>query len=85
MNKDGGIVCDPFLKTSAADVYAAGDIASYPYWVTGGSLRTEHWNTALDQGTHAAFNMMSKYVPYGQIPFFWVRHYNKTCHYIGNG
>jgi NADPH-dependent 2,4-dienoyl-CoA reductase/sulfur reductase-like enzyme len=65
MNPDGGIVCDPFLKTSNKDVYAAGDIASYPYWPTGGRLRTEHWSTALDQGTHAAFNMMSKYVPYG--------------------
>lgn len=48
MNNDGGLVCDPFLKTSAKDVYAAGDIASYPYWPTGSRLRTEHWTTALD-------------------------------------
>jgi NADPH-dependent 2,4-dienoyl-CoA reductase/sulfur reductase-like enzyme len=85
MNPDGGLVCDPFLETSAKGVFAAGDIASYPYWPSGSRIRTEHWNTALDQGTHAAFNMLNKYVPYGSIPFFWTRHYNKTCHYVGNG
>lgn len=31
----GAVVCDPFLQTSVKDVYAAGDIASYPYWITG--------------------------------------------------
>jgi apoptosis-inducing factor 3 len=48
-------------------------------------VRTEHWSTSLDQGTYAAFNMMNKYVPYGEIPFFWSRHYNKSVHYIGSG
>lgn len=46
--KDGGIVCDPFLQTNVKNVYAAGDIASYPYWPTGGRVRTEHWVTSLD-------------------------------------
>ena len=32
---DGGLECDPFLQTSDADIFAAGDIASYPYWVNG--------------------------------------------------
>ena len=83
MNRDGGIVCDPFLQTSIKDVYAAGDIASYPYWPTGSRTRTEHWITALDMGTNAAFNMMDKYVPYDTIPFFWTRHYNKSLQFIG--
>lgn len=48
MQGDGGLVCDPFLQTSAKDVFAAGDIASYPYWPTGGRIRTEHWVTSLD-------------------------------------
>ena len=62
---DGGLECNPFLQTTDKDIFAAGDIVSYPYWVNGKRLRTEHWNVALDQGTYAAFNMMGKLVPYG--------------------
>jgi hypothetical protein len=29
--------------------------------------------------------MLNKYVPYGQIPFFWTRHYNKGIHFVGSG
>lgn len=47
---NGGIETDVFLK-AAPNVYylliyifsyVAGDIASYPYWVTGDSVRIEH-------------------------------------------
>ena len=78
LNSDGGIVCDPFMETNVKDVFAAGDVASYPYWPTGSRTRTEHWSVALGQGTNAAFNMLGKYVPYDDIPFFWTRHYNKS-------
>jgi NADPH-dependent 2,4-dienoyl-CoA reductase/sulfur reductase-like enzyme len=85
LSSEGGVVCDPFLQTNVKNVYAAGDIASYPYWPTGSRIRTEHWVTSLDQGTYAAFNMLGKFVPYGQIPFFWTRHYNKSIHFVGSG
>ena len=84
LNEDGGIVCDPFLETNVKDVFAAGDLASYPYWATGSRTRTEHWVNALDQGTNAAFNMLGKSVPYTDIPFFWTRHYNKSLQCIGS-
>jgi NADPH-dependent 2,4-dienoyl-CoA reductase/sulfur reductase-like enzyme len=35
LGSDGSITCDPFLQTSVPNVYAAGDIASYPYWPNG--------------------------------------------------
>lgn len=28
--------------------------------------------------------MLGKMVPYGQIPFFWTRHYNKALQFVGN-
>lgn len=28
----GAIVCDPFLQSTVPDIYAAGDVCSYPYW-----------------------------------------------------
>lgn len=41
ISRNGGIETDVFLK-AAKNVYAAGDIASYPYWVTGDHVRIEH-------------------------------------------
>ena len=83
MNKDGGLVCDPFMQTNLPDVFAAGDVASVPYWPTGSRARIEHWVVALEQGTNVAFNMLDKYVPYSGIPFFSTRHYNKSLQFIG--
>jgi hypothetical protein len=28
--------------------------------------------------------MLNKYVPYGEIPFFWTRQYNKSLVFVGN-
>jgi len=42
----GGIVCDHFLCSSDKDIFAAGDVASFPYWLTGKRLRIEHYVTA---------------------------------------
>ena len=69
LNENGYVVCDPFLKTSAQNVYAAGGIVSYPYWRTGTRLTKSSWNIGMEQGSHAAWNMLNKYVPYGQVPF----------------
>lgn len=84
LDKQGGLICDPFMQTNKKDIFAAGDIASVPYWPTGSRTRIEHWVVALEQGTNAAWNMMDKFVPYSGIPFFWTRHYNKSLQFIGN-
>lgn len=83
LDKWGAVVCDPFLQSSVADVYAAGDICAYPSWVNGQLQRIEHYSSAMNQGSHAAFNMLGKLVPYANVPFFWTRHYNKAIQYGG--
>jgi len=83
LDNRGGIICDPFLQSSNKDIFAAGDVCSFPYWQTGNRIRIEHWNNALEQGSHAAFNMLDKYVPFANVPFFWTRHYDKSIQYIG--
>lgn len=80
---DNSIKANPFLQTSDKDVYAAGDVCTFPFWYTGENTRIEHYINALDQGSYAAFNMLGKMVPYSNIPFFWTRNYNKGLQYAG--
>ncbi|TGJ95448.1 FAD-dependent oxidoreductase, partial [Actinotalea fermentans ATCC 43279 = JCM 9966 = DSM 3133] len=54
----GGLAVDATLRTSAPDVWAAGDIASVPSPRYGRPLRVEHWAVALETGPHAARAML---------------------------
>ena len=78
-----GLKTDVFLETSQKDVYAAGDVASYPFWYTGNPARIEHYNEAIYQGSVAAFNMNGKKSPVDNIPFFWTRQHNNSLVFTG--
>jgi len=49
-SKDGGLIVDKYLATSAKGLYAAGDVAAYPDRA-GNTVRIEHWNVAQNTGT----------------------------------
>jgi 3-phenylpropionate/trans-cinnamate dioxygenase ferredoxin reductase component len=66
-----GVLTDRFLETSAAGVFAAGDIAEYDSVVHGRRLRIEHWDVAFNHGRVAALNMLGKRVEYDVVPYFW--------------
>lgn len=66
-----GIVCDSKLRTSAEGIYAAGDCCSYDSVVHGRRLRVEHWDVALQQGMHAAGNMLGADADYEVVPYFF--------------
>jgi 3-phenylpropionate/trans-cinnamate dioxygenase ferredoxin reductase component len=66
-----GIVCDAKLQTSAAGIYAAGDCCSYDSVVHGRRLRVEHWDVAMQQGVHAARNMLGEARDYDVVPYFF--------------
>jgi 3-phenylpropionate/trans-cinnamate dioxygenase ferredoxin reductase subunit len=68
---DDGIVCDPKLRTSAAGIYAAGDVCSYASVVHGRRIRVEHWDVAMQQGMHAAKNMLGADEDYDVVPYFF--------------
>ncbi|HSS31655.1 MAG TPA: FAD-dependent oxidoreductase [Solirubrobacterales bacterium] len=68
---DNGIVCDSKLQTSVAGIYAAGDCCSYDSVVHGRRLRVEHWDVAMQQGTHAARNMLGADADYEVVPYFF--------------
>jgi 3-phenylpropionate/trans-cinnamate dioxygenase ferredoxin reductase component len=68
---DDGIVCDSKLATSVAGIYAAGDCCSYDSVVHGRRLRVEHWDVAMQQGMHAAGNMLGDEEDYEVVPYFF--------------
>jgi len=68
---DDGIVCDSKLATSAAGIYAAGDCCSYDSVVHGRRIRVEHWDVAMQQGMHAAGNMLGADRDYDVVPYFF--------------
>jgi 3-phenylpropionate/trans-cinnamate dioxygenase ferredoxin reductase component len=66
-----GIFCDSKLQTSAEGIYAAGDCCSYESVVHGRRLRVEHWDVAMQQGIHAARNMLGEERDYDVVPYFF--------------
>lgn len=83
LNPDGSLKVDEYLS-AAKDVYAAGDIVSFPNAVTGERTRIEHWRTAEQQGKIAALNMLGKNVPYSSVPFFWTAQAGLELRYVGH-
>ncbi|HEV2727740.1 MAG TPA: NAD(P)/FAD-dependent oxidoreductase, partial [Solirubrobacterales bacterium] len=67
----GGIVCDSKLETSVPGIYAAGDCCSYESVVHGRRIHVEHWDVAMQQGMHAAANMLGADADYEVVPYFF--------------
>jgi 3-phenylpropionate/trans-cinnamate dioxygenase ferredoxin reductase subunit len=80
---DNGIVTDHALRTSAPDVYAAGDVASSFRPLYGRHVRVEHWANALDSGPAAARSMLGQDVTYDRVPYFFTDQYDLGMEYAG--
>jgi NADPH-dependent 2,4-dienoyl-CoA reductase/sulfur reductase-like enzyme len=81
-----GVVCDEFLRSSAPDVWAAGDVARFANPLFGESMRIEHWSNAVDGGVHAASNILAGPggpSPYLHVPWFWSDQYDVKIQFAG--
>ena len=68
---DNGIVVNERLETSAADVYAAGDVANFYHVALGKRTRVEHEDNAVSMGKLAGMNMAGGSETYDRIPMFY--------------
>ncbi len=66
-----GIGVDRYLQTTNSSVYAAGDVAHFPYVALGDCMRIEHWDHAIKQGKQAGRNMAGASETYDDISYFF--------------
>jgi 3-phenylpropionate/trans-cinnamate dioxygenase ferredoxin reductase component len=80
---ENGILVDEHLQTSAAGVFAAGDVANahHPFYEE--RIRVEHWANALHQGPVAARAMLGEPDVYDRLPYFFSDQYDVGMEYAG--
>ena len=84
---DDGVVCDETCL-AAPGVVAAGDAARWPNRLFGASMRVEHWDNAVEQGSAAARRLLADAAgdpgaPYAPVPWFWSDQYDRKIQLAG--
>jgi NADPH-dependent 2,4-dienoyl-CoA reductase/sulfur reductase-like enzyme len=70
---DDGIVVDEYGQTSHTHVWAAGDVAEFPYLALGQIMRVEGSDHAEAHGRAVGANMAGANQPYDHLPLKWFR------------
>lgn len=91
LGPDGAVVADRRLRTSAPDVYAVGDCASYPSERYGERLLVHHWDNALQGPRTVAADIVGAggpqapaVEPYDPVPYFWSEQFGRFVQYAGH-
>ncbi|ORA85098.1 NAD(P)/FAD-dependent oxidoreductase [Mycobacterium malmoense] len=80
---DSGVVCDEAGRTSAPNVWAVGDVASWRD-STGHQARVEHWSNVADQARVMVPAMLGQDAPPAVVvPYFWSDQYDVKIQCLG--
>jgi NADPH-dependent 2,4-dienoyl-CoA reductase/sulfur reductase-like enzyme len=80
---DKGVICDEAGRTSAPNVWALGDVASWRD-ATGRQGRVEHWSNVADQARVVVPAMLGQDVPaVVVVPYFWSDQYDVKIQCLG--
>ncbi|NXD68281.1 AIFM3 factor, partial [Eolophus roseicapillus] len=82
----GAILVDLHMQTNIPNVFAAGDVVSFPVALLNGErCSIRHQQVAEAHGHAAALNMLKKEKRLHTIPFFWTTMFGKSIRYAGCG
>ncbi|ADI10976.1 ferredoxin reductase [Streptomyces bingchenggensis BCW-1] len=90
MAPDRSVAADEQLRTSAPDVYAVGDCASFPSARYGERLLVHHWDNALQGPRTVAANVVGSRTAhftgsvYDPVPYFWSEQFGRFVQYAGH-
>lgn len=92
LGTDGAVLADAQLRTSAPDVLAVGDCASFPSARYGERLLVHHWDNALQGPRTVAANLVAEChadgaaeaQDYDPVPYFWSEQFGRFVQYAGH-
>uniref|UniRef100_A0A3Q4H9V6 Apoptosis inducing factor mitochondria associated 4 n=1 Tax=Neolamprologus brichardi TaxID=32507 RepID=A0A3Q4H9V6_NEOBR len=80
------VIVDKFMRTNVPDIFAAGDVTSFPLTIRGDQrVSIGHWQMSHAHGRVAALNMLKKSTKIESVPFFWTVLLGKSIRYTGYG
>jgi p-cumate 2,3-dioxygenase ferredoxin reductase component len=80
----GGIAVDPCGRTTAPDIFCAGDAALQWSRCHGRAIRVETWANAQNQAITVAGNMLGETKEYNDPPWFWTDQYDLNIQITGD-
>ncbi|NWW55278.1 AIFM3 factor, partial [Pedionomus torquatus] len=82
----GAILVDLHMQTNIPNVFAAGDVVSFPVALLNGDRSSIHHQQVAEAHGHiAALNMLKKGKELHTVPFFWTTMLGKSIRYAGCG
>ena len=78
-----GIRTDASLRTSAPNVFAAGDAVSFWHPLFERHVRVEAWHNAEDHARVVADQLLGQSAVCNTVPFFWSDQYDRSMQIVG--